>query len=504
VIPRAVIYCRVSTKEQAQNLSLPTQLRLCREYCQREKFEVAEVFEDAGESAKTTDRPELQRLIHFCSTKKNRVQFVIVLNLTRFSRNAGDHAMVRALLASHGVSLRSVTEPITDDPVGRLMENMLAAIAQFDNDHKAQRTRAGMHEALSRGHWTHRAPLGYVNGNPKAGEPSLRPDTERAPVLGQAFKMVATGRYTVAQVLRSVTASGLVTRNGRPLTPQTFGALLRNPIYAGSFSAKSFGLNTVRGDFEPLVSEVLFRRVGAVLAGPAPTPHDLNNPEFPLRRFVVCDLCATPLTGSAPKGRSRRYPYYHCRKCKGVSVKKEQLEARFLDLLQSTQPRPEFMRLFRDIVLDVWKARQRDGAEIEARLRGRLSDLEHRESTVERAFLFDKHIDHATYERQRNELRDAMTMVTMELENVRSNELDIEGLLRFSEDVLCNAARLWTDAAPEQKQRLQAALFPQGLRMRDGGFGTVVTSLAFKYFGGDSGSNSGMASPTGFEPVFWP
>jgi hypothetical protein len=87
---------------------------------------------------------------------------------------------------------------------------------------------------------------------------------------------------------------------------------------------------------------------------------------------------------------------------------------------------------------------------------------------------------------------------------VRSNELDIEGLLRFSEDVLCNAARLWTDAAPEQKQRLQAALFPQGLRMRDGGFGTVVTSLAFKYFGGDSGSNSGMASPTGFEPVFWP
>ena len=187
------------------------------------------------------------------------------------------------------------------------MENMLAAIAQFDNDHKAQRTKTGMHEALSRGRWTHRAPFGYVNGNPKAGEPSLRPDTERAPILSQAFKMVATGRYRVAQVLRTVTASGLVTRKGRPLTAQTFGALLRNPIYAGSFSAKAFGLATVRGDFEPLVSEALFRRVGAVLAGPAPTPHDLNNPEFPLRRFVVCDLCATPLTGSAPKGRSRRY-----------------------------------------------------------------------------------------------------------------------------------------------------------------------------------------------------
>jgi len=49
---RAVIYCRVSTKEQTHNLSLSTQLRTCREYCERHGIEVAEEFEDAGESAK--------------------------------------------------------------------------------------------------------------------------------------------------------------------------------------------------------------------------------------------------------------------------------------------------------------------------------------------------------------------------------------------------------------------------------------------------------------------
>ena len=47
-----------------------------------------EAFEDAGESASSSDRPEFQRLIQFCSTKKNRIEFVVVLNLTRFSRNA--------------------------------------------------------------------------------------------------------------------------------------------------------------------------------------------------------------------------------------------------------------------------------------------------------------------------------------------------------------------------------------------------------------------------------
>ena len=62
--------------------------------------------------------------------------------ITRFSRNAYDHAVIRALLMHLGVTLRSVNEPITDDPVGRLTENLLAAIGQVDNGQKAERTKA--------------------------------------------------------------------------------------------------------------------------------------------------------------------------------------------------------------------------------------------------------------------------------------------------------------------------------------------------------------------------
>src|SRR5689334_1126684 len=58
---RAVIYCRVSTKEQTQNLSLPTQERACRAYCDQNGFVADRVFVDAGESAKTTERPEFQQ-----------------------------------------------------------------------------------------------------------------------------------------------------------------------------------------------------------------------------------------------------------------------------------------------------------------------------------------------------------------------------------------------------------------------------------------------------------
>src|ERR1700675_2859210 len=78
----AVIYIRVSTKEQTENLSLPTQLRACEEYCRREGHEVLERFTEEGESAKTADRPELQRLLKYCRAQKGKVHFVVVFNLT--------------------------------------------------------------------------------------------------------------------------------------------------------------------------------------------------------------------------------------------------------------------------------------------------------------------------------------------------------------------------------------------------------------------------------------
>jgi DNA invertase Pin-like site-specific DNA recombinase len=503
--PRAAIYCRVSTKEQVHNLSLPTQLRACREYCERQGFEIAELFEDAGESAKTIDRPEFKRLLDYCRLNKGRVQFVVFYNVTRFARNTHDHVVVRALLQSHGVQLRSASEPISDDSVGRLTENVLAAIAQFDNDQKADRTKAGMKAALDRGQWAWRAPLGYVSGNKRAGEPSLRPDPERARLIRQAFELAASGKHTTTEILRTVTALGLLSRHGRPLTAQSFGTLLKNPIYAGLLEVASFGLKGVRGDFEALIPEALFHRVQRSLGrSGTSSSHRLNNPDFSLRRFVVCDACNTPLTGSAPKGRSKRYPYYHCRRCAGVSIRKETLEARFLELLESLQPRAEFMALFRAIVLDVWKKRCSGAASLRVSLESRLAVLQRREAQLEDAFVYERRIDAESYERQRDRMRQDIAFVRIELEDARLEEIDVEGLLGFAEHVLGNAARLWLDATADQRQRLQRVLFPQGLRFRDGRFGTAVTCLAFAQLAEVENRKSGLASPTGFEPVFWP
>ena len=198
------------------------------------------------------------------------MHFVVVFNLTRFARDKYDHFALRSHLQSLGISLRSATEPIDDTSTGKLMEGVLAAFAQFDNDVRSDRTRAGMRAALELGRRVFLAPIGYLN-TPRAMGKSLVVDPERAPLLRRVFEEYATGRFTKEQLLKQVRAWGVTNRRGRPLPSQAIGVLLRNQLYAGIVDVTEYGIRGKRGDFEPLISEDLFYRVQAIPSGRVPS-----------------------------------------------------------------------------------------------------------------------------------------------------------------------------------------------------------------------------------------
>jgi site-specific DNA recombinase len=112
----------------------------------------------------------------------------------------------------------------------------------------------------------------------------------------------------------------LTNRRGRPLTSQAIGTLLRNRFYAGIVDVPEYGVRAKRGDFEPLISEELFYRVQAVLAGrvPSTTPQQRAHPDFPLRAFVRCESCGRGLTGSWSKDQATFHP-----KCRFAKARTE-------------------------------------------------------------------------------------------------------------------------------------------------------------------------------------
>jgi site-specific DNA recombinase len=499
----AVIYIRVSTKEQTENLSLSTQLKACEEYCERQGFEILARFREEGESAKTADRTELKELLHYCRTDKGRVQFVVVFNLTRFAREKYDHFALRALLKSLGISLRSVTEPIDDTSTGKLMEGVLAAFAQFDNDVRSDRTRAGMRAALELGRWTFLAPLGYMNA-PRAIGKSLILDPERAPLVRRAFQDFATGRFTKHEVRKAVIALGLKTRRGQPVPSQTFDGLLRNRVYIGQVDVADYGVST-RGDFEPLISEKIFYRVQAILDGrlEITAPRQRNDPDFPLRGYVRCEACGKPLTASWSKGRSDYYAYYHCRPgCRAVNIAKTKLEELFVDELTRLQPTAGFMRVVKDRVLHAWRDLKADAKQRIVEVECKQKAIQQKLDRLDEAFLYERTIDIERYDRHRDKLREELTLLQMDRHATELEELDVEGILAFAERVLPSASNLWVQASLNQKQRLQQLFFPEGVRF-DGKrlVGTGLTLPVFNYLAAAEDSEVRMVDQTGIEPV---
>ena len=310
----AVIYCRVSSKEQVDGTSLESQEIACKEYAVRHQFDVVRVFIERGESAKFADRTQLLEMLAFCQKREHGIKQLLVWKVDRLARNVGDHFNIKASLLKLDVHVVSVTEPIDAKPEGKLLETILAGFAQFDNDIRASRTLQGMRRKIQEGLFPWKPPLGY-KGAAQPGSKKTEPDIPDRPAFGllqQGWNEFATGRYTKAQILRLMTSRGLRVRTGKRLSKQSLDNIFRDPFYAGTLHDPWNGEDYL-GRHMPMVSREMFDKVQQIIRRRGhPLPHQAVRSEFPLRTFARCACCEHTVTGAFSRGRSSRYPYYRC------------------------------------------------------------------------------------------------------------------------------------------------------------------------------------------------
>ena len=500
-----MIYIRVSTREQVESLSLDTQDRRCRELCHKRGWNLLRVFREEGQSAKTTKRDEFQRMIRFCEDRKNGVGYIVVYDLSRFARNMLDQLTMEDEMLQAGIRIESVLEPTENTAAGRWHRNLKAVWNQYDNEMRAERTIAGMTEAARRGRFPFKAPIGYINVSQHKGQ-NLIPDPKTAPLVTKGFELIATGLHSKAEVLKQLNALGFTTRQGVPLSIQTFQKMLLNPIYAGWVAIPTWGLRS-SGNFDPLVSQQLFETVQDILQGRSvgATAHQRNNPDFPLRVFVRCGISGHPMTGAWSSGRKKKYAYYRCRqsRCDLQMIPRDDLEAKFVHLLKQLTPEPELIAQFTTAVRAQWMRRQGDAESEYAVVKERLLQLKIRKDKLIDLRL-DGEITQANYKAKDERLNADTEMTERELRQVESKFLDLEGVLAFAEKIITSPARLWLESSLDQRQRLQSTFFPGGLTFDGQGFGTASSASFFSLLKVCCEEESRLASPTGFEPVLSP
>ena len=243
--PTAVLYLRVSTKEQAtrggeaEGFSIPAQREACRRKAAALGAIIVEEFVDRGESARSSRRPELQRMLSFIAEQP--VSYCIVHKVDRLARNRVDDVEINVALTGAGAALVSCSENIDETPSGMLLHGIMSSIAEFYSRNLANEVNKGLIQKAKSGGTPFRAPIGYMPVRIWENGREIRTvgvDEERAPLVRQAFEMYATGEWTTRTLLKEMTEKGLLSRPtpkrpSQPITVSAFHNVLRNPYYAG-------------------------------------------------------------------------------------------------------------------------------------------------------------------------------------------------------------------------------------------------------------------------------
>ena len=160
---RAVIYCRVSSDEQAKGCSLDFQESQLREFCQKKEIEVVEVYRE-DYTAKTMERPEMKKLKAKYLKKRSGTDYVLVLRWNRFSRKVQQALALIDEFKVRDVEVNAIEEWIdSKDDDAIILKTLHLSMAEADNNKRSKATRDGIHATRMKGGWSNKAPRGYIN-----------------------------------------------------------------------------------------------------------------------------------------------------------------------------------------------------------------------------------------------------------------------------------------------------------------------------------------------------
>jgi site-specific DNA recombinase len=305
--PKAVIYARVSSKEQSEGYSIGAQLDLLRDYSRNKVIPVVREFVDV-ETAKQAGRLQFGEMVRFLQAEPT-VRIILCEKTDRLYRNFRDYGTIEDL----GVQIHLVkeSEVFSKDSKShqKLVHGLKVLMAKNYLDNLSEEVKKGMAKKAETGTWPGYAPIGYANVC-SGKKHSIEPDELRAHTIGKMFEWYATGAYSLGAVRDMAADAGLRSKNGKAVSRSVVEHILKNCFYVGQFEWNG---RIYQGDHLPIVSRELFERVQAVherRGYSAPR----GNHRFPYVGLLTCTKCGCAITAEIKKGR---YIYYHCTGGKG-------------------------------------------------------------------------------------------------------------------------------------------------------------------------------------------
>ena len=454
----AIVYTRVSSKEQADNnLSLDVQRKVIEDYAQRNNISVFQYFGGTYESAKTDGRKEFLRMLDFIKKNKGKISHILVYTLDRFSRTGGGAIkLAEDLREKYGVTVFAVTQPTdTSNASGVLQQNIHFIFSQYDNQLRKQRAIAGMKEKFDKGIWVVRPPQGYD---------IVKTNGERKILVNAIGKKLRKAFVWKVDGLKNEDIIERLCAQGVKMYKQQLSKIFRNPFYCGLVCHGLMEGRVIEGTHEKLISKEIFMKVNNINenASGSGVPHKRERELLPLKVFVKCGVCGEPFTGYIVKAKNLWY--YKCRKngckCNKSAVQLHKLFQEYIDQysLETTLSEP----LTNEIV-EVWNEINKDNVVLEQNYKIQLLDVTKRLDKIEEKHYVLEEMNKETFQKFYFKYKQEQSNITEQLGKVNSEISNPMAIAEKAIGISLELPTMWASGDVKEKQRLQKLLFPQGI-----------------------------------------
>ncbi|THF49164.1 recombinase family protein [Flavobacterium supellecticarium] len=328
---KAIGYMRLSSKDQSR-YSLDVQEAAINAYCAKYGLELIALFKDNGQRSSTFSRLDFQALEIFIKRYKGLVQYMVVMEHDRFSRDLSEALLkIKKFESQYGVKVVSVDEPLDIDPTDPTVFISRAfryATANAELLNIRARTIRGIKRAHLEGRFVNKAPYGYSNSRDLLGKGILVVNNQEAEIVQQIFRYYLSGMS-----LREITT--IMNREGFPLKGHNaVTRILDNTLYAGLIKVidEDGKVKYVKALHERIVSEADYWLVQEIRNRKKPSKLKLDK-DYLLKGLLKCS-CGKYMTAGWSKGKSRYYLYYRCISHISVNIPGKRIHEQFRLVLE--------------------------------------------------------------------------------------------------------------------------------------------------------------------------
>jgi DNA invertase Pin-like site-specific DNA recombinase len=343
-VVRYCLYARKSSEEiERQALSIDSQIKEMLTVAQRDSLHIVEIRKESHSAKSSGSRPVFNQLLK--DVRNGIFNGILTWDPSRLSRNAGDIGSVIDLMdQGHLAHIRTHSQKFTNNPNEKFLLMILSSQAKLENDNRGINVKRGQKTRAEMGYRPCLTPLGYLQER-RAGENRSRVvmDPVRGPIVRQMFEHVAVNGASGRVILRWMKEIGFTTRKGKLPTLSMIYRMLHSHFYLAKFEYPQGSGKWYRGDYEPLVSEKLFKDVQKVL-DMAPKK-EWGYKDFHFVRMMICGGCGSGITAEEKvkyrkNGTSTKYVYYRCTKsrnlhCKEASIREDVLVEQLMTLIDT-------------------------------------------------------------------------------------------------------------------------------------------------------------------------